>query len=116
MSKKASNPPPPAKRPPNKKESKMNINVKHFEMLGMKAVDKVTGFKGIVTSISYDLYGCIQVVVTPEADKDGKLSDGRWFDVTRINIKGKKPVMDLPDYSKGYVSEGKKGSAEKPLP
>lgn len=89
--------------------------MKHIDLLGLKAEDKVTKFKGVITCLSYDLYGCIQVVVTPEADpKTGKTENGLWFDITRIKLKSKKPVMAIPNFEKGYVSKGKKGCAEKP--
>ena len=88
----------------------------HLKMLGLPVKDRVTGFSGVVTTVSFDLYGCVQLVVTPEAGKDGKLEDGRWFDVTRLEVTGEEPVMDLPNFSKGYIAEGKKGCAEKSLP
>lgn len=88
----------------------------HFEMLGKPGRDKVTGFKGIVTSLSFDLYGCIQAVITPPMDKKDGVKDGHWFDVTRIEILGNEPVIPLPDFAKGYIASGKKGAAEKPLP
>lgn len=88
---------------------------KHFDLLGYKAKDKITGFKGVISSLSFDLYGCIQAVIQPECDKNSiKIEDGRWFDVTRIEILSKKRVMNIPDYTKGYISEGFKGCAEKP--
>jgi len=88
---------------------------KHFEMLGHKGKDKVTGFKGVITSLSFDLYGCVTCILSPPLDKDKKIVDGRWFDVTRIEITSKKPVMDLPDFVAGYVAQGRKGAAEKPI-
>lgn len=87
---------------------------KHIGMLGMKAVDKVTGYRGVVSSICFDLYGCVQAVVTPVAGKDGKKEKGHWFDVRRLLVTGKKRVMPLPNYDLGYVAEGRKGAAEKP--
>lgn len=92
------------------------INELHFKLLGLKVKDSVTGFKGVVTGLCFDLYGCIQAVVTPPVDKDGKTFDGRWFDITRLEILSKKPVMELPDFAQGYVSEGKKGCADKSIP
>ncbi len=86
----------------------------HMKLLGMKVTDKVTGFRGVVTSISFDLYGCIQAIVTPETGKDGKQEDSRWFDVQRLTITGKEPVMNLPNYEYGYTADGNKGPAEKP--
>jgi hypothetical protein len=87
---------------------------KHIGILGMKAKDRVTGYKGVVTSVSFDLYGCIQAVITPEQN-GAEYQSGCWFDVRRLDI-GKKRVMDVPDYTSGYIAEGRKGPAEKPLP
>lgn len=86
----------------------------HIDKLGRKAKDKVTGFKGVVSSVSFDLYGCIQAVVTPPATKDGKCEDGRWFDIQRLEIEDSKRVMEVPDYDNGYIAEGRKGPCEKP--
>lgn len=72
---------------------------RHFELMGLKVRDAVTGFEGVVTSISFDLYGCVQAIVTPVVQKDGKQEDSRWFDVKRLAAnKGAKPVMPLPDF------------------
>ena len=92
------------------------INDSHFKLLGFKVKDSVTGFKGVVTTLSFDLYGCIQAIVTPTIDGTGKTQDGQWFDITRLEVKSKKPVMRLPNFNDGYVSEGNKGCAEKMLP
>ena len=54
----------------------MNKNIeKHLDLLGRKVEDKVTGIKGVVTSVSFDLYGCIQAVITTPA-KDGEYKSG----------------------------------------
>jgi len=87
---------------------------KYLELLGMKAKDCVTGAEGVITSISFDLYGCIQAVVTPGANADGKLESGRWFDVQRLKVTDKKSVMERPNFEHGPVALGKKGPAEKP--
>ena len=88
---------------------------KHLDLLGLMVKDEVTGFTGVVTSISFDLYGCIQAIITPKVAKDGKKGDSHWHDVSRLTIKGKKPVIKLPDFDLGYIAEGKKGAAPKPL-
>lgn len=87
---------------------------KHLDLLGMPAKDIVTGFKGVVSSISFDLYGCVQAAITPPVEKGKDIAHGHWFDVTRIKVSGKLRVMDLPDYEAGYTATGKKGAAEKP--
>lgn len=93
----------------------MDINIKkHLGYLGLKVKDKVTGFIGIVTSIGFDLYGCVQVIVNPGMDKDGKCVDSLWFDIARLEIINNVPVMPIPNFDYGQVAEGKKGPAEKP--
>lgn len=89
----------------------------HLKLLGMKAEDKVSGFKGVVSSISFDLYGCIQAVIAPTVDKDGKKGEGHWFDIQRLKIITKKPVMKQPDFNmiNSPIANGKKGPAEKPV-
>ena len=92
------------------------VHVKiHLNLLGMKVEDKVTGFKGVVASISFDLYGCVQAIVNPGADKDGKLMEQCWFDVSRLALASDEPVMERPDFEYGPQAEGKQGAAEKPM-
>lgn len=66
--------------------------------------------------MSFDLYGCIQAIVTPEVDKKGEKADSEWFDVTRLEVTDDKPVMELPDFERGYVATGKKGASSKSIP
>ena len=77
-------------------------------LLGRKVRDKVTGLEGVVTSLSFDLYGCIQAVVTENIEKC------YWADITRLEVLDPRPVMELPNFAKGYVAEGRKGPAQKP--
>ncbi|MCK5609989.1 hypothetical protein KAR91_49405 [Candidatus Pacearchaeota archaeon] len=86
---------------------------KHLSLLGMEVEDKVTGSKGVVDSISFDLYGCVQAGVNPGLDKEKKQMDCKWFDVSRLTIKSKKPVMEVPNFDYGLVAEGKSGAASK---
>lgn len=90
-------------------------STRHLNLLGLKARDKVTGLEGVITSLSFDLYGCVQAILTPPAS-DGKVPDGCWLDVNRLDSLSKKRVMDVPDFDEGYVAEANKGAAEKPLP
>lgn len=87
---------------------------KHLEMLGKQVKDRVTGFTGIATTISFDLYGCVQVVVNPGMNKDKKLGECHWFDIGRLEVLSKTAVMDVPNFDYGIVAEGKKGPSEKP--
>lgn len=86
----------------------------HLNLLGFTVQDRVTGFCGVVTTIGFDLYGCIQALVNPGVDKDGKCREQTWFDVNRLNVLSPNPVMDRPNFDCGLVAEGKKGAAEKP--
>lgn len=92
------------------------INIKkHLELLGKRVEDKVTGKRGVVSSIGFDLYGCVQAIINPGMGKDGKLEDSLWFDVSRLKVLSKNPVMERPNYDFGPQAEGKQGAAEKPL-
>lgn len=88
---------------------------KHLSLLGLKVRDRITGFTGVISTVGFDLYGCIQAIVTPEYDKEKKeLKQGTWFDINRLEILNKTPVMQIPDFYYGEVAKGNKGSAEKP--
>lgn len=87
---------------------------KHMSLLGLKVKDRVTGYIGVVASVSFDLYGCVQALVNPGMGKDGKLQEQVYFDVARLEVLDKTPVMNAPDYDYGQAAEGLKGPAEKP--
>ena len=100
---------------PLKEINTMQVD-KHLELLGLRVKDSVTGFKGVVTSISFDLYGCVQAIVQPETNKEGEIPDSGWFDVTRLITIKQAPVMEQPNFEKGYIAEGRKGcDVNKPL-
>lgn len=92
------------------------INIKkHLNLLGYKVKDRVTGFKGVVTSISFDLYGCVQAVINPGIYKNGKFNDSHYFDVSRLEILSNDTIIEVPNFDFGPQAEGKQGAAEKPL-
>lgn len=85
----------------------------YMALMGLKAKDKVTGYTGVVTCVSFDLYGCIQVALLPAATNDGKDADGgKWFDHKRIEVLDKTPVMALPNFDTTPGVE--RGPAAKP--
>lgn len=93
------------------------VNLKnHLDFLGMRVEDRVTGFKGVVATVGFDLYGCIQAVVNPGTDADGKLRDSQWFDINRLRITDETPVMGRPEFewSTENISAGMKGAADRP--
>lgn len=70
-----------------------------MKLLGLNVKDRVTGFTGVVASVCFDLYGCVQAVVTPAASKDGgKIEESRWFDTKRLEALSDTPVMDVPHF------------------
>jgi len=56
--------------------------------LGKTGKDKITGFKGILTSRCEFLTGCNRYCVQPTELKDGKPIDGIYFDEAQIEILG----------------------------
>lgn len=88
---------------------------KHLELLGLRVKDRVTGMEGVVATVGFDLYGCVQAIVNPGMDKDGKLRDSLWFDVIRLEVMDRTPVMKVPNFEVGPQANGDKGPAEKPF-
>jgi hypothetical protein len=96
--------------------------MQHLQLLGTRQRDVITGLAGVVTSISFDVNGCIQAVLKPPLDKDGKISDGVWIDLQRLEPNGEPacapfPYERFPDARVQEVREQKfaAGSAEKPV-
>lgn len=89
---------------------------KHIALLGHEVEDRVTNFKGVVISMSFDLYGCIQADVRPKEVKkdDGTPKQGYWMDVSRLKVITEKPLMDPPNFDYGDIAKGKKGPANLP--
>ena len=79
-------------------------------MLGAKVTDRITGFEGVVTSIGFDLYGCIQAIVQAPIGEKGEMPDGRWFDIKRLTETGR--AMDAPKFDLELGAEP--GGAEHP--
>lgn len=73
--------------------------MKGMEFLGFEVEDKVSGAKGVVVSISYDLYGCIQAFVRAKVTKEGKEGECYWLDICRLKTTSTRPVMDQPTFA-----------------
>lgn len=71
----------------------------HLALLGMKVRDRVTGFAGVVTSVSFDLYGCVQAAVMPGLNDKGQPGEGSWYDTKRLEITDHDPVMEIPTFA-----------------
>ena len=77
------------------------------DLLGLMAQDRITGFRGRITAVVRYISGCVQVCLTPTGiGPDGKLPDGHFFDVQRVEVNRdvervildntKTPGFDLP--------------------
>lgn len=89
-----------------------------IDLLGMKVKDKMTGMQGYVTSVCFDLYGCIQLIIAPDGlTKEGTAKDSfGWIDINRISIISKKKIMEVPDHENKYKSrKDVNGPASKPM-
>lgn len=54
--------------------------------LGDEVRDRVTGFRGVVTSVTLFLNGCTRCGVQPPVGKDGKIPDNCGFDEPQLEI------------------------------
>lgn len=86
----------------------------HLSKLGHRVKDRVTGAEGVVTTVGFDLFGCVQVIVNRGFDKDGKPYESMWLDIARLEVLSSEPTMTQPDFVEGPVARGEKGPAEKP--
>lgn len=106
----------PAPDEPVQKHDPANPTQQHLSLLGLSVRDRVTGMEGIVTSISFDLYGCIQALINTGLDEKGEFKPQNWFDIRRMEVLSEDPVMEQPDFVTGAQAEGRQGAADKPLP
>lgn len=83
----------------------------HLALLGHPARDRVTDAEGVVTSVSFDLYGCVQGLLVFKRAPDGKQDDSRWYDVARLEKTGDR-VMHPPARWSGVET----GPEDKPVP
>lgn len=91
----------------------MNIE-KHIDVLGKRIKEKVTGVEGVAVSISFDLYGCIQILLVRKDESGESLTTGQWIDLNRAKIIDSDRVMDIPDFGKIEAIKDSKGPAIKP--
>lgn len=85
----------------------------YLQLLGFKVRDVVTGFEGVVESVSFDLYGCVQAVVRGPVTEKGDVLDGRWFDMKRLKQISQTPVMMVPRFA-AIPAGSETGGSEKP--
>lgn len=95
----------------------MNIALlENLKLLGLRVQDRVTGLEGVCTSVTFDLYGCIQAIINPGIGEDGKLREQQWFDVNRLRVASDEPVMKCPHLveTAPAASAREQGHAERP--
>ena len=85
----------------------------HLSLLGLPMKDKVTDFEGMVDSVSFDVYGCVQACLKPKVASDGKVPGGYWFDVKRLKTTGKR-LMEIPPHMTTPPGQ-EAGPADKPV-
>lgn len=61
--------------------------------LGQTVKDVISGYEGVVTSITAYLYGCSRVTVQSREMKDGKPVDYQVFDEQQLQIVGDVPNL-----------------------
>lgn len=66
--------------------------------LGFRVEDKITQFRGVITSVAFDLYGCTQGLITPARVNNEKEANPMWFDLNRLKIITNVRVMPKPDF------------------
>ena len=52
--------------------------------LGDKAIDRISGFQGVVVAITEWLNGCRRITIQPEALHEGKPVDSSTFDAEQV--------------------------------
>lgn len=96
----------------------MKNSIEYIKLLGSLAKDRITDYEGVITSVSFDLYGCIQVVLAQRKIDEKGENCVRWFDINRLDIRNKK-VMECPfetiDIPKNH-QDFTHGPSEKPKP
>ena len=90
----------------------MDIAEQHCQILGLHMRDIVTGIEGMVDSVSFDTYGCVQATLRRKVLEDGKVPESMWFDVKRLQRTDTTRVMEVPV----FPAVGKEqGAADKPM-
>lgn len=84
----------------------MNLKnvLKHLALRGYRVDDKVSRLQGVVTDVSFDLYGCIQALITPPAGPDKKPRLAYWYDVKRLALSPDRIVTPVA-FSNGGIED-----------
>jgi len=88
----------------------------HVNKLGFPAKDILTGMTGVISSISFDINGCIQGWIQPSMKEDKTVPEGKWIDVARLELTSETPVIRSPNYVEGVIADGGSGASDKGPP
>jgi len=69
--------------------------------LGDEVRDIITGFKGIITSRTEYINGCVRYGVQPQTLKDGKTIDAEWTDEKQLKLVKSKRIEIEPERTGG---------------
>lgn len=84
----------------------------HLELLGSQMRDKVTDAKGMVESVTFDAYGCVQALLRCKVTAEGGVPKQYWVDIKRLLPDGER-IMPVPPHF--TTPPGKEaGPADKP--
>lgn len=86
-----------------------------FDLLGFVVQDRVTKMVGVATSLTFDLYGCVQMLVYPQADESGKVGEPYWFDLNRLQKTSPSRVMEPVGWVSNYDYQEVPGPEKKPI-
>jgi hypothetical protein len=97
----------------------MNSAIKHFDLLGYHVIDEITGKTGVVISLCFDVYGCIDAVVDSGFDADGKSVINR-FNILRLGRTSSRRSVEPHRYNlepvKGWLKRGDESVSDKFVP
>jgi len=87
----------------------MKVDMK-IEM-GSEVKDVLTGYRGICSAYTFHLTGCDVIAIkSRELDKDGKVRDPFWVDVTRVEVL----APPAPEIAKVIERGSKESEGDKP--
>lgn len=68
-----------------------------LSLLGRRVRDKITQTEGVITSVAFDVSGCIQGLVVRGNGPDGKSLDPGWYDTKRLQVLSD-PIVPQPTF------------------
>jgi hypothetical protein len=62
---------------------------------GVHVIDRISGFKGVITCRMDSITGCNRYLVEPQVDKDGKKIEAWWLDEHCLEVDPDKQQLKL---------------------